>query len=305
MNRRTFVQSMATGVASAASVSAVEKKPRILIVVGPSSHPPGTHEVAAGARVMKHCLEQSINTPAIPADIISKWPQDPAALSQYSSVVFIGDIFPPMKMPNPPGILKDIAAMMDRGCGIVCVHYATGLGAGDVAEDGEHPLLHWLGGYFATRCKHHQGIAKIFPKATITPSAKDHPINRGWQEYTINDEPYINNYFGKDGNKLASNVTAIATSMLPPENPRAEVVAWAVQRKDGGRGFGMVMPHFYRNWQDENLRKCILNGIVWSAGVQVPKDGVKVKLDDLAQFKPDSVEPKAREPKPPTPKKST
>ena len=143
--------------------------------------------------------------------------------------------------------------MMDRGCGIVCVHYATGLTAKDVAEDGDHPLLQWMGGYFATGCKHHKSIARIFPKSTITPAAKDHPINRGWKEYTINDEPYINNYFGKDGNKLAANVTAIATAMLPPEKPSAEVVAWATQRKDGGRGFAIVMPHFFRNWKEEDM----------------------------------------------------
>ena len=29
---------------------------RMLIVVGPSNHPPGSHEVAAGGRLMKYCL---------------------------------------------------------------------------------------------------------------------------------------------------------------------------------------------------------------------------------------------------------
>jgi hypothetical protein len=33
---------------------------RVAIVVGPSSHPPGTHEEAAGARLMKYCLENMI-----------------------------------------------------------------------------------------------------------------------------------------------------------------------------------------------------------------------------------------------------
>jgi len=46
------------------------------------------------------------------------------------------------------------------------------------------------------------------------------------------------------------------------------------------------------------MRKCILNGIVWSAGAEIPKDGIITKLDDLGQFKPDAVEPKGREPKP-------
>ena len=54
------------------------------------------------------------------------------------------------------------------------------------------------------------------------------------------------------------------TSMLPPENPKQEIVAWAVERTDGGRGMGIVMPHFYKNWQVDPLRTIILNGIAWS-----------------------------------------
>jgi type 1 glutamine amidotransferase len=181
--------------------------------------------------------------------------------------------------------------MMRRGCGIVCVHYATGLRGEDVAADGNHPLLQWMGGYFATgKCPHHTSVARIFPEATITPASPDHPISRGWKEFTLHDEPYINNYFGKDENKLAPNVTALATSMLPPENPKRETVAWCVERGDGGRGFGIVMPHFYKNWADEDLRRFILNGIVWSAGLEVPDGGVGTTLVDLAGFKPESVE---------------
>ena len=36
---------------------------RILIVVGPTNHPPGTHEVAAGGRLMKYCLENMASLP--------------------------------------------------------------------------------------------------------------------------------------------------------------------------------------------------------------------------------------------------
>src|SRR5256885_92014 len=83
---------------------------------------------------------------------------------------------------------------------------------------------------------------------------------------------------GLGPNGMAPNVTALATSMLPPESPQREVVAWAISRPDGGRGAGIVMPHFYRNWQEENLRKLILNAIVWSAKLDVPVEGVKTTL---------------------------
>jgi type 1 glutamine amidotransferase len=189
--------------------------------------------------------------------------------------------------------------MMRRGCGIVCVHYATGLRAGDVPPDGDHPLLHWLGGYFATKCAHHQSVARIYPAATITPAAPLHPVWRGVREFTLHDEPYINNYFGPDGNRLAPAAVALATSLLPPEAPRPEIVSWGIARPDGGRGFAVVMPHFYRNWQLEDLRRYVLNGIVWSARREVPPEGVQTAPPDLARFAPASIEPRPRAPKQP------
>ena len=89
--------------------------------------------------------------------------------------------------------------------------------------------------------------------------------------------------------------------MLPPDAPQREPVAWCIERKDMGRGFGIVMPHFYRNWKIEDLRRFILNGIVWTAKLGVPEDGVQTTLPDLATFEPGSVEPLPRKPKPAAP----
>jgi type 1 glutamine amidotransferase len=269
----------------------------VLIVVGPSNHPPGSHEVAAGGRLMKFCVEHMDNLPGAVAEVFYEWPQDTAVLDAASTVVFIGDDFPPVRFANSAEILAKLDGMMKRGCGLACVHYATGLRAEDVAEDGEHPLLHWLGGYFATKCKHHQSIARIYAAATITPAAPEHPVSRGWHEFTLNDEPYINNYFGKAGNEPAPNVTILATSMLPPEAPQRERVSWCVERADGGRGFGIVMPHYFRNWKIEDLRRFILNGIAWTAKLEVPAAGVQTTLPDLATFEPASVEPLPPKPK--------
>ena len=263
--------------------------PRVLIVVGPSKHPAGSHEVAAGGRLMKHCVETMANVPGVKAEVVEGWP-DKSQRDAATSVVFIGDTFPANRLPNPQQNLADLDVMMRRGAGIVSVHYATGLLGEDVTPQGDHPLLRWMGGYFANRsCPHHQSIAKIFPAATITPAAPSHPVSRGWKEFTLHDEPYINNYFGP-GNVMALNVTALATSMLPPENPRRETVAWCVERADGGRGFGIVMPHFYKNWRHDDLRRFILNGIVWTAKLTVPAGGVQSAAPDLAAFRPDAVE---------------
>jgi type 1 glutamine amidotransferase len=64
------------------------------------------------------------------------------------------------------------------------------------------------------------------------------------------------------------------TTMLPKKKPQKEVIAWAVERKDGGRGFGFTGGHFHKNWAIEDCRKMILNAIWWTAKVEVPAGGV-------------------------------
>ena len=56
---------------------------------------------------------------------------------------------------------------------------------------------------------------------------------------------------------------------------KQQVVAWAFQRADGGRSFGFTGGHFHRNWADDNQRKLLLNAILWTAKVPVPRHGVE------------------------------
>lgn len=263
-------------------------KGKIVFVAGPCQHPPGTHEAAAGARLLEDCVKKATNVPPVGAAVFYDWPEDKSVLDDARSIVFIGDIFPPERMKDPAKVKAELGALMDRGCGIVCIHYATGLGAAHVADDGDHPLLGWLGGYFATGCPHHRSIARVCP-ATVTPEACAHPVLRGWKEFTFDDEPYWNNYFGKDG--MAKNVTSLAYAMLPADQPKKETLAWAVDRADGGRGVGIVLPHYFRSWKLDDMRTLALNAICWTAKLDVPAEGVQSPLPDLSTFEPDSVDP--------------
>jgi type 1 glutamine amidotransferase len=283
LSRRTLLAAAAA--APVAPLFARDAKAKALIVVGPTNHPPGTHEVAAGGRLLAHCLKQA----GLDCDVISEWPTTrPAGVA---TVAFIGDLFPGEQMQGRDRIMADLDAMTKAGTGIVCLHYATGLEAKHVSKTGDHPLLRWIGGYFATRCDHHKSVAKVFAKATVEP-AGDHPITRGWKAFDFHDEPYIENYFGPNG--MAKGVAAFATAMLPPEKPVKQTIGWAIDRPDGGRGAGIVFPHFYRNWKIDAMRTLIVNAIVWSAKGTVPADGIRTTLPDLIEFKPASVEPQPR-----------
>ena len=59
-----------------------------------------------------------------------------------------------------------------------------------------------------------------------------------------------------------------------PGEAEQQVVAWAVERANGGRGFGYTGGQFHANWGVEPVRKMVLNAILWTAKADVPEGGV-------------------------------
>lgn len=59
---------------------------------------------------------------------------------------------------------------------------------------------------------------------------------------------------------------------------RAEAMMWAVERADGGRGFGFTGGHFHDNWANDDFRKVVLNASVWLTKAEVPADGIQSQL---------------------------
>ena len=68
-------------------------------------------------------------------------------------------------------------------------------------------------------------------------------------------------------------------------NGRDEILAWAVERPDGGRGFGFTGGHFHKNFANDDFRTLVLNAILWTAKVEVPSTGFKsaVSAEELAK----------------------
>jgi hypothetical protein len=139
-----------------------------------------------------------------------------------------------------------------------------------------------------------------------TRLAQDHPITRGVAPFEINDEWYYHMRFREN----MEGVTPILSAVPPdstrqrPDGPHSgnptvrarkgerEILAWAAERPDGGRGFGYTGGHFHRNWGEANNRKLFLNALLWTAKAEVPDNGVEsqVSSDDLAA----NLDPKGR-----------
>jgi type 1 glutamine amidotransferase len=169
---------------------------------------------------------------------------------------------------------------MDKGVGLVCMHYGVEFPKGPAGDQ----LLDWLGGYYETYWSTNPvwlADIKSYPK---------HPITNGVKPFAVRDEWYFNMRF-RPGMKGVTPILvakpddeARSGKTSSPRGPykhivdasgREEVLGWATERPNGGRSFGFTGGHFHKNWGDDNQRKVVLNAILWTAHVPVPKNGVE------------------------------
>jgi hypothetical protein len=244
---------------------------KIVLVAGRPSHGPGEHEFFAGCALLMKVLKE---TPGVfPVLARDGWPRKPETFAGAKSVVFF------MDGGGGHPILRDhhieqVQKLMDQGAGFVNLHYAV-----EYPSQHGKTVLSWLGGYYET------GYS-VNPhwKATFA-SFPEHPITRGVKPFGAVDEWYYNIRFAPD----AQGVTPILKAVPPDktrftpaakEHPgREEILAWAFDRPDGGRSFGFTGAHFHKNWGDENFRRLVVNAILWSAKVEVPKEGARADLE--------------------------
>lgn len=245
---------------------------KIVLIAGVPSHPPGAHEFNAGTKLLVKCLEE---IPGIdPVFVAGGWPKDESVFQGAKSVVFFmdGGARHPMIQGDR---LETMRKLMDQGVGLVCLHYAVEFPKGKPGDQ----LLDWLGGYYETKYSDNpHNDARVVPK-------EGHPITRGVKPFQANDEWYFKIRFRPDDPRFTTILTAERLVGHDNKTYTDETVAWAIERQDGGRGFGFTGAHFHSNWGNADFRKLVLNAILWSAKLEVPSEGVscQVSADDLTK----------------------
>ena len=155
-------------------------------------------------------------------------------------------------------------------------------------------FLRWLGGYFETHWSvnpHWEAEFHNLPQ---------HPIVRGVRPFTIYDEWYYHMRFPLGMREVTPILSAIppASSLSRPDgshsgnahvrravaNRETQHVAWAIERDDGGRGFGFTGGHHHVNWGHDDFRRIVLNAIVWAARGEVPAGGVPDATPSAAEL---------------------
>jgi hypothetical protein len=282
----------------AVSAGAVAAEPkRLVFIAGRPSHPPLMHEFRAGSLLLEKCLQ---GVPGVVMDRHDQgWVKDEAVLEKADAVVIYADGGGghPALQGNHLETLKKLAA---RGCGIGFMHYGVEV----PADRGGPAFKDFVGGYY----EHQFSCNPIWePEFRSFPV---HPVTRGVQPFQIRDEWYFNMRFvdgftadagaERDGVKFTPLLVAKPSDQVRngpyvyPAGPykhiqeaagRSEAMMWAVERKEGGRGFGFTGGHFHRNWGNADFRRTILNALVWVAGAEVPAGGVdsRVSEEDLKE----------------------
>jgi trehalose utilization protein len=269
--------------------SKTTKKTKIVFLSGFPSHGNMQHEHRAGNMLLAKRLAalKSLNIEAI----VNPKPGYPAEASMLegASTVVIFTTGHRGHMLNAN--LDEFDKLMKKGTGVVMIHWATEAVKGKPGQK----FLEWMGGF----CDLNWSVNPHWkPNFTDFP---DHPICNGVKPFSVHDEWYYHMRFVEDKKGL----TPILSDLPPPEtlkrkdggrsgnptvrkavaNGEKQTVAWAYERPTGGRGFGFTGGHDHDSWQDEGFRKIVLNAIVWTAGLEVPKEGVKSETPSDEEIK--------------------
>jgi hypothetical protein len=263
---------------------------RIVFIGDTRTHGPrGNHEFVAGAVYLARTINARYPDAYAVVTTMQKFPKD---LKHADAVIVL------MNHAGPAADNSAVKEAMDGGAGFMAIHYGVEVDKGKQGKS----FLNWLGGYFEP----YWSVNPTWtPKFTEIPK---HEVTRGVKPFAINDEWYYHMRFVQ-----GKGVTPILSAVAPVEtitsrwnendkpgghngNPGAladvragkpQVMAWAYERPDGGRGFGFTGLHYHANLANDNIRTVLLNAVAWVSKLPVPPGGVRsehLSRDDLEKL---------------------
>lgn len=286
MTRMMFFMMLGLGTAllpGSSSAASADGKKQIVFVHGKASHGYGGHAYRPAFQMLARMLSE--NVPAVSAVVLQE-DADLRAMETADAIVLGSD---GGKLVRTLG--DQLEPLMKNGVGLACIHYTVDPSDPKAVQR----LIDWIGGSYERHWSVNPHWAAHF---TGFP---DHPVSRGLKPFKANDEWYYHMRFAKDMKGVTSILSAV-----PPESTRqrpdgphsgnphvrartgmAETVGWVYERPGGGRGFGFTGMHAHWTWAQDSFRTCVLNGVVWIAGAEVPSGGVPSGRPTLEQLEAD------------------
>ncbi|HUF62979.1 MAG TPA: family 16 glycoside hydrolase [Verrucomicrobiales bacterium] len=267
----------------------------VLFLAGANSHGWGSHKHIAGSILLSEALPKG--APGVTTEMIREWP-NAEQLAQADALVIYADGW---RSHPANGHLEELKDFMDGGKGVVVLHWATGIeAAGSAAkEQGNDPhRIAWrnlVGADFEA----YYSISNFYTSDFQKPA--NHPVMNGVPPFTLYDECYYHlRECGVEEGKierllpLHPPASTIEEGLTPYrgndfaresiEKEEEQFCAWAFERPDGGRAFGFTGGHFHWSWARDEARKMVMNGFVWTAGGEVPEEGIDTPRPAAAQM---------------------
>jgi type 1 glutamine amidotransferase len=260
--------------AMAGPASPGQPKPKKIVLVGMDrDHGKGEHEYMAGLAILAECLKQ---TPGVEVSTLhvgfkdKGFPAEAKVLDDANCIVTFlragGDYF--LRDKERRAKLEEL---MKKGAGFVALHWAV-----EGPKEFGDPYMAILGGYYEPGYS-----ANPHNTAKVLPADPKHPIARGWEPFEARDEFYFKIRLLPDAKAVVKAANLTDRDKKVYEN---ETIAWIYERKDSkgplgpGRSFGFTGCHFHINFGIPEFRRMIVNGILWSADIDVPEKGAPVSL---------------------------
>jgi type 1 glutamine amidotransferase len=254
--RRTLHVTLAVWLLTPVVLLAGDQKTKILLIGKDVDHAPKTHTYMNDCELMAKCLRQ---TDGVETVVSNGWPKDPEVLKDVKAIVLETRMGGTVLFGGPHRSTAE--EMVKKGVGLTAIHWGTG------AEMPEGPpWLHAMGAWFnAERGGFSAYLVQTSKVHRVDPN---HPVSRGWQDYDLREEYYFKLRFLPDAKPLMTTVIQGA------EYP----IGWAYERPGGGRSFGFVGGHFHDNFGEKAFRQAVINGILWTAHIDIPENGAPIAI---------------------------
>jgi Trehalose utilisation len=242
--------------------STAEAKRILLLWQSPDGHPVKSHEYETGIKIIANWFQNNTGHQVIVSNADEPWEDGPQLLEHADTVVMYlaqGAQW----IRSKPERLKAFQKYVARGGGLCGLHWAIGSKRDEDIPD----FLNLLGAI-------HGGSDRkyLFLKTEFRPASDTHPIQNGLKPMSVEDEFY----YQLKTVKSSTPVVPIMESLIDGE---WYMTSWAWERPDGGRSFGFSGLHYHVNWGEENYRRLVFQGILWTLKEEIPSAGLTVDID--------------------------
>jgi len=245
------------------------REARIVLVAGTVKIPdwPGHHDYLAGCSLLAELLGP---TPGLTAAVVRDgWPEDERTLEGADALVFYSGGGRKLPFLAAPKRLELLQRLIDRGVGLVMIHQAVSY-PDELAER----AAGWLGGV------HVAGQSSRGHWRTHHRDFPPHPVTRGVEPWRIRDG-WLNRVRFPEADVITPLVWSGPKHRGASSGGLDDVVGWAYERRGGGRSFCFSGLDAHGAWSRPGVRRLIVNGILWSAGLPVPEGGASTAVDAI------------------------